>query len=288
MSAYLSRLVQRSLGRVPLVRPHTPAITAPDPAVGATDEWSLPEAVVAEVVPPALHRDVPSPPSPVEPFPDDGTATARPPPAAYPRDPVRAPDHSIDRAAEAAARPAAPLVPAQPPGALATPDGHAPVPAVEVVEPVPSMSPPRRPAAVPARPRPAPMARGDEEPATAEARGPVSWASIAPLVHGGTEALVPVTGDRDTLGLPASPSPNRPSPPVDRATLPPSARPRPLRRTEGPLSEVPANVVEVSIGRIEVRMPAPRATPSAPSRTSAPRAAVALGEYLRRRDQGGP
>lgn len=306
MSHFLSRLVQRTHGGASIVRPMAHAVTAPDPAAAAWDEqvmdreaprfarapslrpgWSAIDRLFVSASHPPSARLETAPSlraaaiasrearaavaslagagagagaAAAEAEAEGAPETAPPPPAEAPGEPMPA-------NAEESTPMLAPLdAPRARPRALAA--GFASAAAFD--DPVIG-------ARVPARPR-EPMA--DALPRAADPAG-----SSPPM-----PAPAPVPGE-PLLGEPLLGDPPSDAPPLAGSTAlaPPLARATalaPRGHASAELIHETTTTVEVSIGRIEIRLPARPRAPAEPSSSESSRPAVGLAEYLRARDGG--
>ena len=308
MSHFLARLAGRALGTIAPLRPASPVVTAPDPAGAAWDERANAAEVSTLVAPGrAAAPPVVAPPAPARseaaaaaPTPRPSAAPAaiehRPEPSG-PRPAAPAPE--VPRAADAPpTRAAAEVVDRAPAvGSVAMPAAPpAPSATIEITVAeaawTPTVEARSRPAvAADVRPAPPTDPAAPAEPAAPSrsafaaparrASAPPREATPARLVPGGPRAAPPAPGAAPSLAVS--------SPAVARGGRDPAVGRDAAVGRDTPLPALPASttVVEVSIGRIEVRMPpSKQRAGDAPTAPRGP--AVGLDEYLRRRDaQGG-
>lgn len=294
MSHFLTRIVQRTFGEVATVRPVAPPVTAPDAAAPAWDERvTAREAPLLVSAHHSLHRgrvDHPTPLAPEasfaappstqrgEPTPRDPAAAGEIPSITWDESPESPPPRTASRSlSHASAEPAA----LAPRGALtpqATARGDTPARPQEPARLVTTARRGAPPAAlagdaseVAASPdRPAPTVL--REP-SAEATPPTA-ATLEPARSATTQRSV--TAQAAVVRLASAPRVTDDSP---RARAP--------QEREAPRVVEETTTVEVSIGRIEVRLPA-SARGHAPSSAAAQRRpAVDLAEYLRARETKG-
>lgn len=276
---FLSRLAAKAVGTAPLVEPRLPSRFETRPEVpGETGPaWEAPLETEAEVrsapAVPARRRPVPEPAA-VGPGPREAEE-ADPGHQARPRPPREA-----GRAAQPALAAAQPPPPPQPQPVAVT----APAPASPSIEEVGAVSDIPRPLFVPT-----PRAEPWTPPATAApppALQPLPAAERErdrpfPRAPEAAEAVRPVA---KSVEEPAESS-RPPAAPLDLAIRMPEVRPRPTRgeiRAAEPAPAPRPPVVNITIGRVEVRAPAAAAPPARPARP--PRQEPqSLADYLKQR-----
>ena len=317
MSHFLSRLVQRSFGEVATVRPAPLPVTAPDDGAQSWDERvftsdtprlvrraavhvsSTPHVSPSLTPPsffaPALGTPPDAPPSAVlaDDVPPALDALATPAPTALTQAPVvRATTHEAVASIAARAIPPAPGAPgpdAAPTTAAAVdpslrgnvkaaPGGASALPGVALAA------------------SPAPDRDDGEVPLRRAALTPRAHVHVAVVEHDGAPAPAPVaaapvvapeTALRASSNVPPGATPSVAAS-VRLAPAPPSTRGGPgAPQRAAPHVVEDRTTVEVSIGRIEVRLPARSTTPTAAGAAPSRRPAVGLADYLRARDERG-
>jgi len=266
MSGFLDALVLRARGEATVVRPLARSLYG---------EPGEPPGAVWEEVEAAQPAPPPAPPPAGEtstaPRPPSTTTPPSPPPLARPPG-----EH---RSAVVSTLPAPSPEPADP-------AAHRIVELAREVEATPAT-----PATPTTPPVPGPP-RLTARPATSERP---AERVVEPVVERppATTAQAPAPGNDPAGQVPAAPRP---------ATRPPGPVPAPARRRRAtapaePLGRLPAvadptgeaagQVVRVSIGKVEVRAPAPPATPPPPAPPPPlARPSLSLDDYLRQRDEG--
>lgn len=259
MSDFLGRLAARAVGTAPALRPRPRALFEPDAIAGAE-----PLEVEEEREAPPAPRARPSaaPPEAPEPI----TRAAEPPPAAEPEAPpaprARPERHAVERTAQAPQREAPPAP--RPQRATAAPPVVVEQRREVVAPPPPPAAPPRR------EPRPRPPAR--ELAATSVVRRapdePAETLVTPPLPESLPLRSQAIARAR-SLAPPPAPAPQPGAAPVR------DAPPRPA----------PEPVVEVTIGRLEVRAATP-GQPARPAPTVERAEPLSLDRYVRERARG--
>jgi hypothetical protein len=273
---FLASIAAKAVGTAPLVEPRLPSRfeARPEGAGDFARAWEEPLELEAmpRPYPPPRRRAVAEPAGDSEPAGRQAAQTAGP---AEPRLPDRAgkADQAPATAREVAQAPPAPVAPHRPAAARAagpSPAREPPPPLLVVPAGAELRDAPERVAPRPAFEIAAPAAREQERLAS-----PVA------------EAAAPDAAATNRIGAPAPAPAAQPRPPAAELTLrSPEAGPRPTRGERRAAETEPAArppVVNITIGRIEVRAPAASAArPSRPARAPSP-APESLADYLKRR-----
>ncbi len=245
---FLARLAARAVGDEPVVRPRLPG-RFEQPTDAADEEAPVLAGPIGPIAAPPPRDVPPGATTPVDARPE--TAPERPPAREAPNEPAEYPLQPA-RLAEPSQIPR-PTAFAAPEPILNVAARHAMVPAAATVVPQPPLR----------RPPVAPAPRIVEPPARFVERITVHQGAAAPAIRSATHR--PISGDVRPPQAVLTPAPAR------AEVLPPPAQPPP-----------PETIVNIAIGRIEIRAPSQTAAP-APARVRSGQPAQSLDDYLRTR-----